>query len=606
MAKPAAPASLTVTRLGDRDFRFSWPKVVGATSYGIRYLTGSQRPPYTHWVEGIRGTSFTGRRFSGEAAKYFVVYATNKDGNSGYSPVSGPWYLPVKAPTSLKVAAVPALSRVVLTWASKAYYQAGIEVARDQGGTVTTVVVGSGTGGNVGKSWTDTSVTGSVRYRVRHFVGAAGASTRVYSPWTAWTRVVFAGFTAPLAPVVALASTAVGVAPVVKVVHEPTDATAQTAVEVRYRLGAAAWTTVTGTTSSSVRLPSSLTAGVYDVQAKTRGAATDFGPWSAVQTLRVATRPVVTISAPVTPFTGGRATVKWSVTQAESLPQEAWTARLKRGSTVLESFAGVGTRVSKAFKTDLSNSTSYSVEVTVTCGGVTSTTTSKVFTTAFKPPAPPSLSAVWSEESGMHLVEVAPASSFNPSTQAETVNVNVYRSIDQGEYWEHLGEFESATSFADVGGLSAGETIYRVVAATDLGALATVEETVVTASPAIWIHGETGQGVGLTSNIDWSVPEEPAHGESVYFDGDVLPTWIEDSPKSRQRKLSASATLTPTRVDADGEEQRETLRQLVRGAGRVQVRLPDGDSITGALTSLVPSTEVSGLTRIQLTVEEAQ
>ena len=87
MARPSAPASLTVERLGDRDFRFSWPAVAGATSYGIVYLTGSQSPPFTQWVKGIKGTSFTGRGFAGEAGKRFAVYATNADGNSAYSPV---------------------------------------------------------------------------------------------------------------------------------------------------------------------------------------------------------------------------------------------------------------------------------------------------------------------------------------------------------------------------------------------------------------------------------------------------------------------------------------------------------------------------------------
>lgn len=606
MARPNAPASLTVTRLGDRDFKFSWPAVAGATSYGIRYLTGSQQPPYTLWVQGIKGTSFTGRGFSGEASKRFVVYATNADGNSAYSPASGPWYLPVKAPSQVRVTVDPALGTVTVSWLSSAYYQAGVEIERDSGGTVTSRLVGSGVAGNVGKQWVDVPTGLAVKYRVRHFVGVAGASSRVFSAWSAWSNTVLAGFVPPLAPVVTVANGPQGSVLPVRVTHVPSDGTVQTAVEVRYRLGTGTWSTVSGATGSTVNLPASLVAGVYDVQARTRGSAAAFGDWSPVVTVRVVTRPVVTITGPAASFAGGRAIVSWTYTQAEGLPQSAWTARLKRGSTVLEELSGVGPGLSASFTTDLSNSTAYSVEVVASCGGVQSTVVSRAFTTAFKPPAPPSLSAAWHEGMGMHQVDVAPASSFNSSTQAATVSVDVYRSIDAGEYWEHLGEFESATSFADAGGLSAGETIYRVVAATGLGALATVEESVITASPAIWVHGETGQGVGLTSNIDWSVPEEPAHGESIYFDGDVLPTWIEDTPRSRKRSLSASATLTPTRVDADGEEQRETLRQLVRGAGRVQVRLPDGDSITGALTSLSPSTEVSGLTRIQLTVEEAQ
>ena len=605
MARPNAPTSLTVERLGDRDFRFTWPAVAGATSYGIRYLTGSQQPPYTEWVKGIKGTSFTGRGFSGEASKRFVVYATNADGNSAYSPVSGPWYLPVKAPSQVRVAVDPALGTVTVSWLSSAYYQVGVEIGRDSGGTVTSRLVGSGVNTPVGKQWVDSPTGLAVKYRVRHFVGVAGASSRVFSAWSAWSNTVMSGFVPPLAPVVTVANGPQGSVLPVRVEHVPVDGSVQTSVEVRYRLGTGAWSTVSGTSGGTVNLPPSLAADVYDVQARTKGSAAGFGDWSPVATVRVVSRPVVTITGPAASFTGGRATVTWTYAQAVSLPQSAYVARLKQGSTVLEELSGVGPALSASFTTDLSNSTAYSVEVVVSCSGVTGTAT-KSFTTAFKPPAPPSLSAEWHEGMGMHQVDVAPASSFNSSTQAATVSVDVYRSVDQGEYWDHLGGFASAVVFADPGGLSAGVTLYRVVAATALGALATVEVAVESASPAVWLHNAEGVGVGLRYNLDWSLPEEVEHAETIWFDGDSIPTWLEDTPKSYSRRLQVSATTLPDRVDDQARAEREALKALLRGVGRVTARLPNGDTITGGMTGISPSVAVSGVGKVSVTVTEAR
>ena len=633
MARPNAPASLTVTRLADRDFRFTWPAVAGATSYGIVYLTGSQQPPFTQWVKGIKGTSFTGRGFAGEAGKRFAVYATNADGNSAYSPVSGPWYLPVKAPTSLKVRVnreATGARQVVLSWASSAYYQSGVEVEEQvSGGSSSFYTVGSGTGGSVGKAFTVASpANGRVRYRVRHFVGAVGAASRVFGAWSAWSSYVDIEPVAPLAPVTkATGDVAVGGRPVVSWRHVPLDYTWQDAAEVSYRRGTSGdWTTLTFDSSGdpeswtvpgvwsdyetpdfffSWPLPGSWVAGTYSVMVRTRGSAAGFGEWSPAGVFRVVSRPVVAVTGPNASFTGGRVTVSWTYTQAEGLPQSAYVARLKQGNTVLEELSGVGPGLSASFNTDLSNSTAYSVEVVASCGGVMGTAT-KSFTTAFKPPAPPSLSAAWHEGMGMHQVDAAPASSFDSSTQAATVSVDVYRSIDAGEHWEHVGEFASAVAFADPGGLSAGVTLYRAVAATDLGALATVEVAAVSASPAVWLHNAEGVGVGLRHNLDWSMPEAVEHAETIWFDGDTIPTWLEDAPKSYSRRLSVSATTLPDRVDDQARAEREALKALLRGVGRVTARLPNGDIITGGMTGISPSVAVSGVGKVSVSVTEAR
>ena len=112
--------------------------------------------------------------------------------------------------------------------------------------------------------------------------------------------------------------------------------------------------------------------------------------------------------------------------------------------------------------------------------------------------------------------------------------------------------------------------------------------------------------MGLRHNLDWSLPEEVEHAETIWFDGDSIPTWLEDAPKSYSRRLSVSATTLPDRIDDQARAEREALKALLRGVGRVTARLPDGDMITGGMTGISPSVAVSGVGRVSVSVTEAK
>lgn len=598
-----------MTRLGDRDFKFEWPRSAGATSYGIRFLTGTQNPPYTHWVSGIKGNSFIGHRFSGQAAKRFAVYAQNKDGASSYRVADGYFYLPLNRPTSVQARRGDTPNQVVLSWRSDAYYQSGVHVQKEQAGVVSDFYLGSGTGGRQPTTWTDSDASLEVRYRVRYFAGAVGPvvggvqQSRVFGYWSAWTPTLFAGYLRPHAPSVTALNAAVGSAARVDYKHESADGTAQVAAKVRYRkTGDSAWVEITRTTQSFATLPTSLVAGEYEVQAATKGSHADYSEWSLVQTFLLVTRPVVTVTNPPTTFTGGVATATWAVAQAEGIPQSRWEVELRQGSTVLLAESGVGATTSKRMNFDLANSSTYVMAVAVWCAGIKSVVATKPFTTSFIPPAVPTLAASWVEEAGAHEVTVAKGSGG-----AATTALNLYRSNDDGQTWENLGDYVAGGSLFDYEGNSNGSTHYRAVAETALGALATVEVEAVANSGAAWILNQSGDGIALRYNLNFSVPTEPAHSALIWLDGDTVPTVVEDSPRSVARTVSITADLLPAHVaDTNGLEALATIQTLQNIPGVVSVRLPNGQRIEGSIRSVTPTYAFGRLVGVAVTVEEGK
>lgn len=609
MAKPAIPTGFKVTRLGDRDFKFEWTTPAGATSCGIRLLKGSQVPPYTPWVSGLKGSSFIGRRFSGEAGLQFGLYAENKDGTSGYATLGETFYLPLPKPISLKVKVDAALGRATLTWAFSGYYQAGLQVERETNGVSELITMGSGTSGPIPKTWVDTAATQNVRYRVRYFAGGLGdvvdgvQQTRVYGAWSDWSPVFFAGYRAPLAPLVDLANTAVGVAPRVPFRHQSADGTIQEAARVRYRkTGSSTWIIITRAAQNFADLPSNLVAGEYEVQVQTKGASTEYSEWSPVQTFLMVTRPVVTITGPTSPYSGGKATATWSVAQAEGIPQSAFTATRFQGSTVIEQLAVLGAAKAAPFGATLSQVT-YRDEIVASCAGVPSLPTSNTFTVSFTPPATPNLAAVWDDEEGACQVTVSKGVGG-----AATTKILVYRSVDQGLTWESLGDYVVGGTFFDYESVSYGATAYLAVAETALGALATREVAVHAQSSGIWLHTSDGRGVGLKANPEFTVSAEPAHQELVFFDGDTIPTLIEDTPKSMLRTVSLSADTIPQWLESAPEDDAllAELRRLIAAPGLVTARLPNGMVLKGILKDHSENSPVGALTRVSLSFSEAK
>lgn len=595
---PAAPKNARWTRISNQDVTIQWDKVTGATSYGIQYQKGGDKNEWTRPGWTSRTTSFTARRFGVNSGYRFRIYATDKSGNSLYSNAT-PWFytppLKPKAPT-VQVTA----EGLLVKWSrAGSYYQQGTQVQVEGGATTT---LGNGTSGAAPTSVL-LSVTGlGMRVRVRGFVGAEGAQSRVFGAWSDWSAPVNA-LTAPNAPLLVAPN---GFAPswaatVFEWKHQPTDGTAQTAAEVRYREdGASAWITKTTTTAQTLSV-ASLAVGSYEYQVRTKGLGAAFGEWSPVAVFVVISRPVVAVSTP--DETLSKLTAKWTWTQAEGLPQSNVIVTLLTGGDIVEQRRGTGTATSTTFEAVLKNATAYTLKVEAACSGLWAAAKSVSWTTAFTPPAVPSISAVWDDEGGYHQVTVAPGAGGTKPT----VSLDVHRDIGSG--WEIMAEElpSSEHVLADYSGLTYGDTTYRVTAWTAEGASASAEVTVETRSGKMWVRYDQ-TAVGLEYNASTSYTPDKHDSNLVYFDGDEIPTLIEGEGVSR--KASVSGTLLADWLTEAGEvsaaQARTILESWILGAGVLPtLSTPDRLVITGALGAQF-SAETGGLTRVQLSVEEAR
>ena len=243
---------------------------------------------------------------SGTKAASRYRYRARSEGSggvSGYSPISAWLYTTPAAPSSLKVTKSGAT--VNLSWAHTPAYRNGFYVEDNPGGVGFTRIA---TTENLTLSRTNVATDVTHRYRVQAFVLdvplAAGGTVALLSGYV--TGATISLVSPPAAPTITLSPDMLmditRSALTVHVQHNPTDATAATAAQLRYRLnGSTAWTTKTVpvATMSVLLTTAELTNGAtYELQACTKGDATEYGPWSASTLARTAATPVGTFTQP--------------------------------------------------------------------------------------------------------------------------------------------------------------------------------------------------------------------------------------------------------------------------------------------------------------------
>lgn len=136
-----------------------------------------------------------------------------------------------------------------------------------------------------------------------------------------------------------------------------------------------------------------------------------------------------------------------------------------------------------------------------------------------------------------------------PNSPAAVSNL-IERSVDEGVSWEVVAEGVAvSSSVIDRESLSAGMTLYRVSAMTDLPSSSSALVELHADSDAVWISG--GDGFSVVVPLGW----DPQHSTGVglvnrkvhHFAGRRL--GVEMSGKQRQRAVSVSATLLDERLD---------------------------------------------------------
>ncbi len=408
---PAAVTSVSVTRVSDTQQNLAWTNnATGTAPYGNirikrRLGTGSYA---TIATVASSATSYADKSTVANAKYDYLVEAFNSTAATPSSAV-GISTTPA-APTNGTVS--KSGTTITCGWDDNSGYETGFRVERQEDGgaynllttTAANATSAQHTGANAAKTH---------RYRI-----AAQAAGSLQSAWLYTDTVALQA--PPNAPLVSVpaAIDAATTALVISYTHKPTDATVQTAAEVRWRaVGAPTWTTVSKTTQTSHSIAAgTLTNGAtYEVQVRTKGSHATYGAWSASVLVACSTTPQVTI-APGGVVTTSRYTLTWTYVQAESEPQQAWQAELWRDSVRIEQRSGTGATGSVLLNTVLVDDATYTVKVWAqSATGLGSAWATDTFTVEFLPPPTPVITATFDPDTGATEVLVTVPAAEEPT-----------------------------------------------------------------------------------------------------------------------------------------------------------------------------------------------
>ncbi len=571
---PLVPSSVSVSRVSDTQHTVAW------TREGTYVQVVVQRSPDgVAWAEvgrpGSNPASFSDLTTAANGRCFYRVASVTAGGQSAWSAVVGPVFTTPAAPTG--VSAARSGTDIVVSVAQVPPFASSFDVYDGA----------SKVGDGVSLPWTHVAPNPSVthtytlRGRVGALVGDASAPSNTVQL-----------LTKPNAP--SGLSPNGGVAPTETAVrfqwtHNPVDTTAQTAYELRYRVGVGAWTTLSGTTASFRDV--SLALNTYEWQVRTKGEHVDWSDWSAVATVTVINRPGVAVLTPAGTWDRAVLSPTWSYFQAQSRPQSSWQAELLNdGMTVVEARTGAGAATAMAFTTRVADGGTYTVRVRAATGDVWSEWGQQTFTVAYTKPNDPTFTGVWNDVLGFVDITVV-AGQADDDTPA-TVQLEVERSIDDGVTWELLlfgAELE--VTFPDWMSLSNGVNLYRVTGFTADGASAEVVVPVVADSGEVWLSG--GVGLSETGRLPYNpVPAISGGRERVLhqFAGFEKPVLFSGEALSRVVSVSGSVRDTdPETADTD------RMIHIAQLDGLHMLRDPDGRRIIGALSPVSTKRETPAL-----------
>lgn len=552
---PRTPDWLAVDRVSDSQHTVRWGGVGAPQQVIVQRQTDGGLWQQVG-VTPLGASSFTDTTTVGNRKYTYRVARTTAAGQSGWTAGVSVFTTPA-APTG--VSAERAGNDIRVSAAGVPPWASSFDV-RD-GGTV----VASG----VSLPWTHAAPSPAVphTYEVRGVVAGLGG------PWSAPSNTV---------QLIAPPNAPVGLTPNGGVVasdepvslrwtHNPVDSSAQTAYELRHRVGAAAWTVLTGTTVSSCDV--TLPVASHEWQVRTKGTHPDWSPWSATAVVEVIDRPGVAVVQPDGVWDASILPVEWSWLQAQGRPQSAWQVELSQGGVVVETLEGSGPTGTVTFATRLAEG-SWTVRARAATGDVWSIWAAETFDVVFDPPAQPALTGAWDETQGGVNLTVGPGDGAG----AATVTIILERDVGTG--WELVGEFVNHTSIIDWESLTFGPTEYRATAFTLEGATAVTLVTVDATSGALWLSGGVGFGVTGRLPFDPKVTVSAARERALKrYAGRSKPVALTGEALSRVVAVSGRVT--------DLDPETANVEQLVRLAHLEQdvfmFRDPDGRRVYGAI-----------------------
>ena len=595
--KPNAPSAVLVTRNSDTQFTIQWNRNSTYTSVIVQRTTGNGV-----WTQvgkpGGNAANYVDKTVTPNGRFYYRALGVNAGGTSDPSVASAAAYTTPAAPTG--VSATRVSDGIVIDATGRPPYASSYEITDG-----TTVVAAS-----VTLPWKHTNPSlASHVYTLRAKVGAL-----VSAPSAASNVVELLG--PPKAPTNLAPNGAVvsSVAPLqLGWKHTPADASAQTAYQLRWRkAGTTAWTerAAVVATSESATFPSPTAIfgdGDIEWQARTKGQHADYGPYSATATFTVAAPPSVSITSPVDPWAQAYAVAGWAYSQDVARPQSAWEAELYDGDDLLiDRKSGTGATATVTMAPLLVDDAGYTLRVRAATGTLWSDWDTLPFSVSFIPPAEPDLGGQWDEETGtvsLNVGVVAPDPGGGPVE--DTVAIDVLRSVDGGRSWEPLltGSSEVNAILADPEALSNGQTMYRAIAYSALGATASTEVSVVAESIAVWLNG--GEAFALAARLPYnpSVKVQRGRARALHeFDGRAAAVAYSGSRVSRSVQ-HAGVVLVDDPMTAD----EATLDALAVTPAPVHLlRDPTGRRMYGVLSEIDCDLDTPVKLNYSFTIQEAE
>jgi hypothetical protein len=497
---PAAPTIGTNVRNSDAQNTISWTNNASGTGYYSALLVERQDDGGS-WVQiaqcAPNTTSYVDTSTSTNHAYAYRIRTSNPVGYSAYSAASGVTYNTPAPPTNL-VAKVLTGTTIGLTWtnAANTATAAVIERSINNGSTWTVLATVSG---SAVSSYTDT-FGGTCLYRVKltgHDLASAYATSNSVT-----------SLCAPAAPTllspVSSGVVAMGTASTpLTWQHNSIDTSAQTAAKVMVSTdGGTTWTTYTTTTAQSYALAtaSMSTGTAVSWKVSTKGAASDYGPWSSIRSFVIKQAPSLAVSSPATDGVSvatAPVTVSFAYADAAgSLAELSFSVLDATGKSVYD-YRGTSPSVTiplSAWTPD--NGSSYRIEATARSSSSLAISTVRTFTVAYVSPNAPTAQIAVDEETGSVSTNVS--SGDTASSTATTAYLAIARIVG-GVATIIATAMKTGGSITDRLPPLNTDMVYRVYAWTSYGANSFRDYHVrVDTARAIWNYGS---GWSLTSSF---------------------------------------------------------------------------------------------------------